>query len=160
MTSMRTDPDGRVLKLNNPDLRNYPVSPHGASGLHDAARDEVAGLRKYLLAGGVLAVIDFWNRRSGRVSRTDEAGAARARMDRARMDHPIFHCVFDLKGPMQHLQVPTMQFWNKMHNPDDPELVRSPRAPFSRRGADEDVSRAHHTTTRPHDGRSPFTTAT
>ena len=36
------------------------------------------------------------------------------------MEHPIFHCVFDLKGPMQRLQVPTMQFWNRKHSWDDP----------------------------------------
>jgi hypothetical protein len=28
--------------------------------------------------------------------------------------------VFDLKRPMQRLQVPTLQFWNRRHNPDDP----------------------------------------
>ena len=38
------------------------------------------------------------------------------------MAHPIFHCVFDLKGPMKSLQVPTMQFWNRQHerNPGVP----------------------------------------
>ena len=27
------------------------------------------------------------------------------------MDHPIFHCVFDLKMPKNDLQVPTIHFW-------------------------------------------------
>jgi hypothetical protein len=27
------------------------------------------------------------------------------------MSHPIFHCVFDLKEPMNELQVPTIHFW-------------------------------------------------
>ncbi|HVU37264.1 MAG TPA: DUF4159 domain-containing protein, partial [Opitutales bacterium] len=36
------------------------------------------------------------------------------------MDHPIFHCVFDLAGPMDKLQVPTMQFLNLDYDPNDP----------------------------------------
>lgn len=124
LTSIRTDPNGRVIKLNNPDLHNYPflfMEHPGYIMLRDA---EVAGLRKYLLAGGVLAVIDFWNA-------LEWEGFA-AQMKRVlpernwtelTMDHPIFHCVFDLKGPMQHLQVPTMQFWNTQHDPDDPNSV-------------------------------------
>ena len=63
MTSMRTDPDGRVLKLNNPDLHNYPFLLMEHPGYMMLRDEEVAGLRKYLLAGGVLAVIDFWNAR-------------------------------------------------------------------------------------------------
>jgi hypothetical protein len=37
------------------------------------------------------------------------------------IDHPIFHCVFNLKAPMQWLQVPTIQFWNQAHDWKDPQ---------------------------------------
>ena len=121
MTSMRTDPDGRVLKLNNPELHDFPFLLMEHPGYMLLRETEVAGLRKYLLAGGVLAVIDFWNT-------TEWAGFA-AQMKRVLperewselgVEHPLFHCVFDVKGPMRRLQVPTMQFWNSAHNPDDP----------------------------------------
>lgn len=36
------------------------------------------------------------------------------------MEHPIFHCVFELRGPMSSLRVPSMQRWNTNYNPDDP----------------------------------------
>ena len=36
-------------------------------------------------------------------------------------DHPIFHSIYDLRGPMSRLQVPTIQFWNRDHNPGDPQ---------------------------------------
>ena len=59
-TSMRVDPDARVIRLTDPDLCNYPwiymVEP-GALLLRD---EEVPILRKYLLNGGVLMADDFW----------------------------------------------------------------------------------------------------
>jgi hypothetical protein len=121
MTSTRTDPNGRTLKLNDPDLHNYPflfMEHPGYMGLRDS---EVAGLRKYLLAGGVLAVIDFWNTRewAGFAAEMKRVLPERSWTELS-IEHPLFHCVFDLKGPMQRLQVPTMQFWNRAHNPDDP----------------------------------------
>ena len=121
MTSLKTDPDGRVLKLNNPELHDYPFLLMEHPGYITLRDSEVAGLRKYLLAGGALAVIDFWN--------AIEWKGFAAMMKRVLperewteigMEHPLFHCVFEIKGPMQHLQIPTMQFWNRAHNPDDP----------------------------------------
>lgn len=122
MTSMKVDPNGRVLKLTDPDLHDHPFLFMEHPGYIILRDPEVEALRKYLLAGGVLAVIDMWNN-------YEWAGFSSAMKkvlpDRnwteLTMDHPIFHCVFDLKGPMQHLQVPTMQFWNRKHNPDDPK---------------------------------------
>jgi hypothetical protein len=121
MTSMRTDPDGRVLKLNNPDLHNFPFLLMEHPGYMMLKEDEVLGLRKYLLSGGVLAVIDFWNAREwqGFAEQMKRVLPA-CNWTELGIDHPIFHCVFDLKGPMQRLQVPTMQFWNTAHNADDP----------------------------------------
>lgn len=122
MTSTRVDPDGRVLKLNDPDLHNYPFLFMEHPGYMVLRDSEVAGLRKYLLAGGVLAIIDFWN--------STEWAGFEAQMKRVlperqwselSMDHPVFNCVFKLPGPMQRLQVPTMQFWNRDHDPNNPE---------------------------------------
>jgi hypothetical protein len=132
MTSMRTDPNGRVLKLNNPALHNYPFLLMEHPGYMRLRDDEVAGLRKYLLAGGVLAVIDFWNAREW-AGFADQMKKVLPERDwtELTMDHPLFHCVFDLKGPMQRLQVPTMQFWNERHDfADTTSSVH--RAPFFR----------------------------
>jgi hypothetical protein len=35
-------------------------------------------------------------------------------------DHPIFNCVYKIEGPMQRLQVPTMQFWDRSFDPNNP----------------------------------------
>src|SRR5438552_2091306 len=59
MTSIKVDPEGRVLDLTDKDLFNYPwiymVEP-GSLLLKD---DEVPILREYLLNGGVLMSNDF-----------------------------------------------------------------------------------------------------
>ncbi len=121
MTSMKVDPDGRTLKLNDPALHEYPFLFMEHPGYMRLREPEVEGLRRYLKAGGVLVVIDFWNTRewdgfAGQMKRV----LPERTWTELTMDHPIFHCVFDLKGPMQRLQVPTMQFWNRRHNPDNP----------------------------------------
>jgi hypothetical protein len=121
LTSTRTDPDGRVLKLSDPDLHNYPFLFMEHPGYMILRDNEVAGLRKYLLAGGVLAVIDFWNTREweGFAAQMKRVLPEREWTELS-VDHPLFTCVFNIKGPMQRLQVPTMQFWNRRHNPDNP----------------------------------------
>jgi len=109
VTSIKTDPNGRVLRLTDPDLFNYPwiymVEP-GALLLHD---NEVPILRKYLLNGGVLMADDFWGewQWEGFASQIKRVLPERAFQD-LQMDHPIFHCVFDIKGPMNKLQTPSI----------------------------------------------------
>lgn len=60
MTSMRTHPEGIILRLTDPELPNHPfiyiVEP-GNMYLDD---EEVIALRNYLLNGGFLMVDDFW----------------------------------------------------------------------------------------------------
>jgi hypothetical protein len=58
MTSMRVNPNGRILRLTDKDLFDYPfiyiVEP-GALLLQD---EEIPILRKYLLNGGFLMADD------------------------------------------------------------------------------------------------------
>ncbi len=107
MTSIKVNPDGRVMNLTNPDLFNYPwiymVEP-GRLLLRD---EEVPILRKYLLNGGVLMADDFW----GEVQwqgfyREIKRVLPEYDFVELPMDHPIFHSVFDLKGPKNSLQIP------------------------------------------------------
>jgi hypothetical protein len=83
---------------------------------------EITALRTYLLAGGALFVNDFWGSQEWdgfcREIRKVLPGRDWTELT---TDHPVFHCVFDLRGPMRRLQVPTIQFWNRDHNPNDPQ---------------------------------------
>ena len=110
MTSIKVDPDGRVLSLTDPDLFDFPfiymVEP-GALLLEEA---EVQALRKYLLNGGFLMADDFWGTREwNNFEREMKRVLPERQFSELPMDHPIFHCVFDLGTNKNALQTPN--FW-------------------------------------------------
>jgi len=121
MTATKVDPDARVLKLSDPELHDFPLIYMEHPGYMRLREDETAALRNYLTTGGSLMVIDFWG--------TEEWDGFAMEMKRVlpgkdwvnlTLDHPVFHTVFNLAGPMQSLQVPTIQFWNPDFNPQNP----------------------------------------
>ena len=102
LTSMEVNPDGVVLELTNPELFNYPFIYIVEPGRLVFSEEEVKILRRYLLNGGFLMVDDFWGE--------DEwynfyREIKRVFPDREpvelKLDHPIFHAVFDLKEKPQ-----------------------------------------------------------
>jgi hypothetical protein len=106
LTSMEVDPNGLVLELTDERLFDYPfiyiVEPGGLV----FSDEEVKNLRKYLLNGGFLMVDDFWGE--------DEWYNFYYEMKRVFPDrepkeldyeHPIFHCVFELK---ERPQIPSI----------------------------------------------------
>ena len=102
LTSMEVNPDGLVLELTDPKLFNYPFIYIVEPGSLVFSEEEVKILRNYLLNGGFLMVDDFWGE--------DEwynlyYEIKRVFPDREpielRLDHPIFHAVFDLKEKPQ-----------------------------------------------------------
>jgi hypothetical protein len=135
LTSMKVDPDCRVLRLTDPDLRDYPLIFTEHVENMRLPDDQVVILRNYLQNGGVLFIVDFWNEQSWQKF---EAEMRRILPGRTwtdlTIDHPIFHCVFQLNGPIREMQVPTMQFWNRAHdwhNPASPPLQWRDRGPAS-----------------------------
>ena len=110
VTSIKVDPDGRVLRLTDPALFDYPwiymVEPGGLS-LKD---EEVPVLRKYLLNGGVLMADDFWGQKQWD---NFEHNIKRVLPEREfvelPMSHPLFHCVFDLNVAKNKLQTPNIR---------------------------------------------------
>jgi hypothetical protein len=120
LTSLKVDPDARVLKLTDPALTDYPfiymVKPWGL----DLTDEEVPILRKYLLNGGVLMVDDFWGDSQWN---SFEAQMKRVLPERAwtelPLTHPIFHCVFPIvTTDMDKLQVPSIHRWERSRSPD------------------------------------------
>lgn len=114
LTSIRADPDGRVLKLTNEDLFRYPFIYMVKPGRMILRDEEIAPLRQYLMSGGALMADDFWGAREwdnfaqqiGRVL-TNKAWVELP------MEHPIFHCVVDLKNDKNKLQVPSIHIWER-----------------------------------------------
>jgi hypothetical protein len=112
LTSMKANPDGRVLKLTSPDLFDYPFIYMVQPGHMELRSEEVPILRKYLFNGGVLMADDFWGSWDwNNFEHEMQRVLPDSHWVELHMDHPIFHCVFDLKMDMNDLQVPTIHFW-------------------------------------------------
>ena len=107
MTSLKVNPDGRVMRLTNPDLFNYPWIYMVEVGSLELRDEEVPILRKYLLNGGFLMVDDFWgdSQYQGFYKQLKRVFPEREPVE-LEMDHPIFHSVFDIKLTKNQLQCP------------------------------------------------------
>ena len=110
LTSLRTDPNGRVLRLSDPDLTDFPLIMMEHPGYISLKPVELVALRNYLTNGGALFVSDFWSTRewNGFAEEMKRVFPDRAWTD-VPMEHPIFHCVFDLQMPKNKLQVPNIR---------------------------------------------------
>lgn len=109
MTSLKVNPDGRVLDLTDKELCNYPFIYMVEPGRLLLKNEEVPILRKYLLNGGVLMADDFWGQvQWAGFQREIKRVLPEREFVELPMDHPLFHCVFDLKGPKNSLQIPNV----------------------------------------------------
>ena len=107
VTSIRTDPEGRVLRLTDPLLFDYPwiymVEPGGLQ----LKEEEIPILRKYLENGGVLMADDFWGQKQwDNFERNIKKVLPTREFVEIDMTNQLFHCVFDIKGPKNKLQTP------------------------------------------------------
>ena len=108
LTSLHVNPDGRILRLTDPELLNYPFIYIVEPGQLVFSEPEVSTLRRYLLNGGFLMVDDFWGdyewdnfyREIKRVFPDREP-------TELPLEHPVFHCVYDLK---ERPQIPAIGF--------------------------------------------------
>jgi hypothetical protein len=102
ITSLKVDPDGKFLQITDKELFDYPFIYIVEPGRLTFKDEEVPILRRYLLNGGFLMCDDFWGDRDWR---NFSGELKRVFPDREPIDlpleHPIFHCVFDLKEKPQ-----------------------------------------------------------
>lgn len=111
LTSIKVDPDGRYLRLTDPDLSDYPfiymVEP-GSLYLED---DEVVALRKYLLNGGFLMVDDFWGEGEWRgMAEEIQKVFPDKKWVELPLTHPIYNIVFPINSKAQ---VPGISWWER-----------------------------------------------
>ena len=110
VTSIRTDPNGRVLRITDPAMFDYPwvymVEPGGLQ----LKEEEIPILRKYLENGGVLMADDFWGQKQwDNFERNIKLVLPYGEFVNLDITNPLFHCVFDLKVPMNKLQTPNFR---------------------------------------------------
>jgi hypothetical protein len=110
LTSIKADPDGRVVEITDPELFSFPWVYIVEPGDLAFSDEEVPILRRYLLNGGFLMVDDFWGERQWEnfYNEMKRVFPEREPVELG-MDHPIFHSVFPLNMEKQKLQVPNFQ---------------------------------------------------
>jgi hypothetical protein len=113
LTSLQVDPNGKVIRLTDPSLFDFPFIYMSNIGNMRLNQEEIMALRKYLLSGGFLMADDFWAPASWRHAKSQMKLVF---PDREPIelgdDHQIFHLVFDLQGKPQ---VPSIFAWRQGH---------------------------------------------
>jgi len=102
VTSIKVNPDGKFLSITDKELFDYPFIYIVEPGRLTFTDEEVPILRRYLLNGGFLMCDDFWGDKDWE-NFSEELKRVFPDREAAElpMEHPIFHCVFDLKEKPQ-----------------------------------------------------------
>ena len=102
LTSLKVDPNGKIIRLTDAELFDYPFIYFLEPGALRFSEDEVVALRRYLLRGGFLMVDDFWG---GQEYDNFYREIKRVFPDREPqelpIDHDVFRCVYRLKEKPQ-----------------------------------------------------------
>lgn len=102
LTALKVDPEGKVLRLTDPELFSHPFLYIVEPGSLEFSEDEVKALKRYLLSGGFLMIDDFWGEAEYENLYEEMRRVFPDREPQELpLDHPIFHCVFDLKAKPQ-----------------------------------------------------------
>ena len=130
MTSLKVDPNGRLLRLTETELTDFPFIYMVEPGSLYLEEREVEVLRRYLLNGGFLWLDDFWGEREWEnVERVMHDVFPDRGWVELTLDHPIYHGVFEIKAKGQ---VPNV------------ELGRASQYNGGRTWEREDAHEVHH----------------
>lgn len=111
LTSLKVDPNGKVVRLTDPELFEYPWVFMSNVNRMNLTADEVEAMRKYCLKGGFVMGDDFWAPQAWRHVREQMKRVFPDREPRELdRDHEIFNLVYDLKGVPQ---VPSIFAWQR-----------------------------------------------
>ena len=112
MTSLRVDPDGRLVRATDPDFTAYPflfAAAPGAMGLTEA---EIVALRRYLLNGGFMLMTDFWGDEDlAHVERLFATVLPGLRFEELPIEHPLYRAIFPIR---EKAQVPNIRMGIKV----------------------------------------------
>ncbi|MBN1973427.1 MAG: DUF4159 domain-containing protein [Sedimentisphaerales bacterium] len=109
LTSLNVNPESKIIRLTDPELADYPfIYMSGVQRIRLNTPEQTA-LRKYLLNGGFVMMSDFWNPDGWANMLNQMRGVFPDREPvELKLDHPIFHFVFDLK---ELPQIPDIHTW-------------------------------------------------
>lgn len=102
LTSLRVDPDGRLLRPTDPDLFHYPFLLATAPGAMGLTEGEVVALRNYLRNGGFLLMTDYWGDVDlAQVERLFREILPESRFEELPIEHPLYRMVVNIREKAQ-----------------------------------------------------------
>lgn len=102
VTSIKVNPEGKYLALTDKELFDYPFIYIVEPGRLTFTPEEAQILRRYLLNGGFLMLDDFWGDEDWEnISQEFKLVFPDREPVEVPLEHPIFHCVFDIKEKPQ-----------------------------------------------------------
>lgn len=111
LTSIRVDPNGKVLKLSDPEIFDHPFLFMSNANQIALSPEEAKAFRRYLLNGGFVMIDDFWAPRAFEHIVEEMKQVFPDRQPRELPStHPIFSLVYRLKGVPQ---VPSVHAWRQ-----------------------------------------------
>lgn len=111
LTSLKVDPNGRVLEFIDPKLFQSPFIYLAAPGSMVMDEAEILALRRYLTRGGFMMMDDFWGREEREnVLHFMSRVLPQSEVEELKLEHPIFHLVYDLQALPQ---VPDILAWRQ-----------------------------------------------
>jgi hypothetical protein len=114
MTSLRVDPNARLIRATDPDLMQYPFLFAAAPGAMGLTEDEIIGLRNYLRNGGFMLMTDFWGDVDlAHVEHIFKEILPESHFEELPIEHPLYHMVVNIR---EKAQVPNIHIGLKIPN--------------------------------------------
>jgi len=110
LTTIDAYPSDNAVSLTDPELSSFPFLYLLEVGQMSMTEEEVAGLRRYLQAGGFLFIDDFWGSWEWRNFEFEiRRVLPGAEIVELPLEHPVFHTFYDID---QVVQVPSIRIVN------------------------------------------------
>ncbi len=127
LTSLRVDPDCRLVRATDPDLSRYPFLFAAAPGAMGLTAEEIVGLRQYLQNGGFLLTADSWSDVDlAQIEQLFREVLPGSQFEELPIEHPLYRVVVPIR---EKAQVPNIHIGIKV-----PGTRIQHRALFDRQG--------------------------
>lgn len=107
MTSLKVDPDARIIRPTDPELADFPFVYIAEPGALSFTDEEVLAMRKYLENGGFLLLDDFWGEDEwANCEEVIKQVLPDKTFSEIPLTHPLYRSVFTIK---EKAQVPNIR---------------------------------------------------
>ncbi len=115
MTSMKVDPEARIIRPTDPELADYPFVYIAEPGALSFTDEEVIAMRQYLENGGFLLLDDFWGEDEwANCEEVIKQVLPNRTFGEIPLTHPLYRSVFTIREKAQVPNIRTGE--NSEHN--------------------------------------------